>query len=310
MVNLPRGRPKENLRASARASCLCAVREKANIRVILLTCGGRVAPTPGNRIFGLITYFVFASLSYVFVFDKDTLKHPKFLKKQVTLEIIQANCSMPGMALCTVPFFMAELAGYSQLYDTFEEAPFPLYNWLQYPLFLLFTDCGIYFIHRALHHPILYKRLHKPHHKWIMPTPYASHAFHPLDGFAQSVPYHVFPFLFPLQKMAYVALFVFVNFWTILIHDGEYMTNNPVINGAACHSVHHFAFNYNYGQYTTLWDRLGGSFRQPDEAMFNKNTKMSQAQWNKQVQVMEDMVKELEGEDDRVYGPAEQKKTQ
>ena len=27
--------------------------------------------------------------------------------------------------------------------------------------FLLFTDCGIYWIHRWLHHPILYKRLHK-----------------------------------------------------------------------------------------------------------------------------------------------------
>ena len=50
-----------------------------------------------------------------------------------------------------------------------------------------------------------------------MPTPFASHAFHPLDGFSQSVPYHMFPFIFPLQKFASVALFAFINIWTVLI---------------------------------------------------------------------------------------------
>ncbi len=26
---------------------------------------------------------------------------------------------------------------------------------------------------------------------------------------------------------------------------------------------HHVYYNYNYGQYFTLWDRIGGSFRNP-----------------------------------------------
>lgn len=33
--------------------------------------------------------------------------------------------------------------------------------------FLLFTDYCIYWVHRWLHIPILYKTFHKPHHKWI-----------------------------------------------------------------------------------------------------------------------------------------------
>ena len=33
--------------------------------------------------------------------------------------------------------------------------------------FLLFTDYGIYWIHRWLHLPVFYKIFHKPHHKWI-----------------------------------------------------------------------------------------------------------------------------------------------
>ncbi|TKA72268.1 Delta(7)-sterol 5(6)-desaturase, partial [Cryomyces minteri] len=218
-------------------------------------------------IFGLVIYFACATLSYVFIFDKNTFKHPKYLKNQIRMEIKQTLVALPVMAVVTVPFFVAEVRGHSKMYDSTADGPGLWYNILQFPLFITFTDFFIYWIHRGLHHPAVYKRLHKPHHKWIMPTPYASHAFHPLDGYMQSVPYHVFPFIFPLQKFAYIALFTFINVWTVFIHDGEYVANSPIINGAACHTMHHLYFNYNYGQFTTLWDRLGGSYRKPNEEL-------------------------------------------
>ncbi|KAI0840620.1 C-5 sterol desaturase [Hypoxylon sp. FL0890] len=259
-------------------------------------------------IFGFVLYFLFASLSYFFVFDKKTMQHPKYLKNQIWLEIKQANRSMPIMSALTVPFWLLDVRGFTRLYNTPADGPGLWYEILQYPFFILFTDACIYLIHRGLHHPLIYKHLHKPHHKWIMPTPYASHAFHPVDGWAQSLPYHIFPLLFPLNKFASVGLFVFVNFWTIMIHDGEYVANSPVINGAACHTMHHLYFNYNYGQYTTFWDRLGKSYRQPDEDLFQKEQKMSEEQWKKQVKEMEKLVKEVEGEDDRTYDPSTAKK--
>ncbi|EMC96890.1 hypothetical protein BAUCODRAFT_68200 [Baudoinia panamericana UAMH 10762] len=267
--------------------------------------------------FGITIYFFFATLSYLFVFDKNTIHHPKYLKNQISLEIQQTCRSVPIMALLTVPFFLAEVRGHSYMYDSVASAPFThpafqlfggWYNLLQFPLFLLFTDCGIYWIHRALHSKLLYKHLHKPHHKWIMPTPYASHAFHPLDGYAQSVPYHLFPFIFPLQKFAYIALFTFIQIWTVMIHDGEYVANSPIINGAACHTMHHLYFNYNYGQFTTLWDRLGGSYRRPNEELFEKEKKMSAEEWKRQTSEMERMVVEVEGSDDRSYGTEERVK--
>ena len=165
----------------------------------------------------MVVYFIFASLSYIFVFDHATFTHPKYLKHQIRLEMRQTMLSLPCMAIFTTPIFLAEVRGYGKLYDGPSEAPFPLYNFLQFPFFIAFTDFSIYWIHRGLHHPLVYRTFHKPHHKWIMPTPYASHAFHPADGFAQSIPYHVFPFMFPLQKFAYVILFVFINVWTIMI---------------------------------------------------------------------------------------------
>lgn len=36
-------------------------------------------------LFGLVLYFVFASLSYLFIFDHATFTHPKYLKHQVRL---------------------------------------------------------------------------------------------------------------------------------------------------------------------------------------------------------------------------------
>lgn len=163
-------------------------------------------------------YYVGATLSYIFVFDKRTFNHPKFLKNQIRQEIAQTNASLPVMAVLTAPFFLAEVRGCSKLYSSAQEVPL-WYNYFQFPLFIMFTDFFIYLIHRGLHHPLIYKHLHKPHHKWIMPTPYASHAFHPLDGYSQSIPYHVFPFIFPLHKLAYIALFAFINVWTIFIRE-------------------------------------------------------------------------------------------
>jgi len=260
-------------------------------------------------------YFLCAGLSYLFVFDKATLQHPKYLKNQMRMEIKQTVEAIPAMAVLTVPCFLMEVRGYSFIYDSINDTGFThpflsifgsAYNWLQFPIFLCFTDFCIYWIHRGLHHPKIYKRLHKPHHKWIMPTPFASHAFHPLDGFSQSVPYHLFPFLFPLQKFAYLALFVFIQIWTVMIHDGEYVANSPIINGAACHTMHHLYFNYNYGQFTTLWDRMGGSYRKPNDELFAKETKMSDAEWKRQTKEMEKLVVEVEGKDDRSYGPVDE----
>jgi lathosterol oxidase len=267
----------------------------------------------------LVIYFLCATLSYVFVFDKTTFQHPKYLKNQMRMEIRQTMESIPIMAIFTVPFFVAEVRGYSFIYDSATNPGFDhpflswfgnWYNYIQFPLFLMFTDFCIYWIHRGLHHPLVYRRLHKPHHKWIMPTPYASHAFHPLDGYSQSVPYHLFPFMFPLQKFAYIALFTFIQIWTVMIHDGEYVANSPIINGAACHTMHHLYFNYNYGQFTTLWDRLGGSYRKPNEELFRREEKMSESEWKRQTKEMEQRVIEVEGKDDRSYGPETSKKVQ
>ncbi|SJL09310.1 related to sterol delta 5,6-desaturase [Armillaria ostoyae] len=214
-------------------------------------------------------YFIFAWLSYKFIFNHDMMRHPKFLPNQVRLEIMTSVRAFPVMTLLTLPWFQAEVMGYSKLYDGLDTYGWP-YLFASIPLFLLFTDYCIYWVHRWLHVPFIYKVLHKPHHKWIIPSPWSSHAFHPVDGYLQSVPYHLFVFLFPLHRMVYLGLFVFVNFWSIFIHDSDMITGHPletVINGPAHHTLHHIYFTVNYGQYFTWADRVGNSYRQPEKSL-------------------------------------------
>lgn len=219
-----------------------------------------------TSILGIALYLLTAIVLYWLLFDKSILNHPKYKKNQVLLEIKQALFAIPFMSIFAALCFTLETRGYSKLFLDFDSQP--IYNVpLSIVLFFLFTDFGVYLIHRGLHHPSIYKYLHKTHHKWVVSTPFASHAFHPMDGFLQSFPYHLFPFLFPIQKLVYLGLFVVVNIGTVMIHDGNFFINNDYIHGTACHAVHHMYFNYNYGQYTTIWDRLGGSYRRANDDM-------------------------------------------
>jgi len=190
-------------------------------------------------VLGFLLYLAIASLTYWFFFivlkDKfhpDTIPQPK--EGQVRREILLALWSAPVMAILTTPVVLLEFMGYSKDYLDISE-----YGWgyffFSIALFLVFTDTAIYWIHRLEHEiPFLYKYVHKPHHEWIVPTSYAAIAFHPVDGWLQSMPYHIFVFLFPLQKYLYLGLFVFVQLWTISIHDGVDLSPLSFINGAVC----------------------------------------------------------------------------
>lgn len=64
-----------------------------------------------------ILYFLFAWMSYKYLFNHDMMRHPRFLKNQVKLEIQCSLRAFPGMIILTLPWFLAEVRGYSRLYD-------------------------------------------------------------------------------------------------------------------------------------------------------------------------------------------------
>lgn len=141
-----------------------------------------------SAVAALFLYFLLSSLSYFILYDKRLEHHPRFLKRQKYQEIMCSVLSVPAMDVLTLPWFLGEVRGHSLLYTEVSERGWA-YLIFSALWFLVFTDFLIYWIHRIEHHPSIYKYIHKPHHKWIIPTPFAALAFHPLDGYAQSLPY-------------------------------------------------------------------------------------------------------------------------
>ncbi|AAZ13089.1 lathosterol oxidase, putative [Trypanosoma equiperdum] len=230
-----------------------SLRDQMFVYWLLLTTGG------------IVMYLLCASFStYLFFFEFAETYFPRTIAKgglhdQIIHEIFIAVASVPFMAILMTPAAVLSHRGYSKLYYNVDDYGWP-YLFFSAALFFVFTDFMVYWFHRGLHHPTLYRHLHKLHHTYKYTTPFSSHAFNPCDGFGQGVPYYAFIFIFPVHHYLFVLLFMAVNLWTVSIHD-QVDFGGHIINTTGHHTIHHEKFSYDYGQYFTFWDRIGGTYK-------------------------------------------------
>jgi lathosterol oxidase len=197
---------------------------------------------------GYFFYFFFSGLSFFYFFrwKRDTYYPttlPEDLNKQIGVEIGIAVRSIPVMSILMAPFSMLVQRGHTRVYHHVHDMPGGwLYLIFSIFAFLFLTDMMIYFIHRGLHTPWMYQRFHKPHHTYRFTTPFSSHAFHPVDGWAQGVPYYLVTLILPIHGTLLTILFIFVNFWTISIHDQVDFCGAGWINSTGHHTIHHISF--------------------------------------------------------------------
>jgi Delta7-sterol 5-desaturase len=134
--------------------------------------------------------------------------------------------------------------------------------------YLTLVEIGIYWMHRSLHtSPWLYQNIHKPHHKYMRKetlTPWASIAFHPIDGMLQASPYVVCLFIVPMHYFTHMGMLFFTSMWATNIHDAMPGDTEPIM-GSKYHTVHHTDFNYNYGQFFIFCDKFWGTLKVPED---------------------------------------------
>jgi Delta7-sterol 5-desaturase len=170
-----------------------------------------------------------------------------------------------GNTLLILPIQILIVAGQSRLYTDIHQYGIA-YLAASAVGALLFAETAIYWLHRLLHARPFFRHLHSIHHRFREPNPMIAYAFHPVDSFTQSLPYHLYVFIIPTNFWVYFPLFLFSSFWAVLIHDGVRWIPGwlvPLVNYAGCHTTHHWFGRYNYGNYFTFWDRICGTYRSP-----------------------------------------------
>ncbi|XP_065827107.1 uncharacterized protein [Oscarella lobularis] len=130
---------------------------------------------------------------------------------------------------------------------------------------LFINEALFYWGHRALHHPLLYRRFHKIHHHFHVPVAFSAEYVHPVDNLiTTAIPLAAGPLLLGSHMFT---------FWIITVirlaegldgHSGHdfwwspfrYFPFRP---SAAVHDFHHSANSGNYGGLLLLWDWLCGT---------------------------------------------------
>lgn len=147
------------------------------------------------------------------------------------------------------------------------------YGWIyllvSIPLLLLVHDTYFYWIHRLMHHPRLYRRVHFVHHKSVNPSPWAAYAFHPVEAVLEAGIIPLLLVTIPMHPISFSLISTLMLWFNVYGHLGyelfpAHIYTHPIgrwLNSSVHHNLHHEKFNGNYGLYFSIWDRLCGTLR-------------------------------------------------
>lgn len=143
---------------------------------------------------------------------------------------------------------------------TFAEHSWAFIVWLLILPFVLSSH--FYLIHRLLHHPLLFDRFHKLHHRNIHIGPWSGMSMHPVEHlfYISSVLVHFVIASHPVIVLLHLYMrslapsFSHAGFEKLVVKDVE------VVEAADFHhQLHHKYFECNYGNVDTPWDRWLGT---------------------------------------------------
>ena len=151
---------------------------------------------------------------------------------------------------------------------TFESNPIWFLAFLV--LIPIWSAFHFYWVHRLLHVPFLYTRVHSLHHRNVSLGPWAGLSMHPVEHFlyltslcihwvVASHPVHL---IFHVIYEAPGAAMTHTGYENLLVKDKRWLAL-----GTFYHTLHHRYYECNYGNQEMPWDRWFGTFHDgTDEA--------------------------------------------
>ncbi|NWY12354.1 FXDC2 protein, partial [Aphelocoma coerulescens] len=143
--------------------------------------------------------------------------------------------------------------------STFSEE-LPTFQWflVELSIFTVVEEILFYYTHRLVHHPVLYKYIHKKHHEWTAPIGVVSIYAHPIEHIiSNTLPVMTGPMIMGSHIVSISAWFSLALVTTSISHCGYHL---PFLPSPEFHDFHHLKFNQCYGVLGVL-DFLHGTDR-------------------------------------------------
>lgn len=134
-------------------------------------------------------------------------------------------------------------------------------------LAIVIHDAYFYWTHRAMHHPWLFKHVHRVHHLSTSPSPWAAYAFAPPEALVNALVFPLVVLVVPMHESAAFAFLVYMIVMNVIGHLGIELYPRGWVRArwtrwystSTHHNLHHRDFRGNYGLYFTWWDRAMGT---------------------------------------------------
>jgi sterol desaturase/sphingolipid hydroxylase (fatty acid hydroxylase superfamily) len=145
------------------------------------------------------------------------------------------------------------------------------YGWtwftLSIGLIILIHDAYFYWTHRLMHHPRLFRFMHRTHHRSLSPSPWAAYSFSTWEAFVQAGIAPLVLFTLPIHPLAFSIFMLWQISFNVLGHCGYELFPRWfvrswagfLINTATHHAQHHETNRANFSLYFNYWDRLMGT---------------------------------------------------
>lgn len=166
------------------------------------------------------------------------------------------------VALGTIALIQAD---YTRMYRAVEDYGL-LYLLASVPLLLVLHDTYFYWAHRLMHHPVLFRHVHRVHHLSRTPTPWAAYAFALGEAVLMALFVPLAVLLLPVHPSALFTFLALMILRNAMGHSGvefhpESWVDSPLdaLTTVTHHDLHHQHLRGNYGLYFTWWDRLMGT---------------------------------------------------
>jgi lathosterol oxidase len=234
----------------------------------------------------LVWYTLAAATVYLFfyVLFRTRLRHRRASPHdpragQIRREVAHSLRSIAVFGVVTLLVLLAARAGWTRLYGRVEQYGWPWFV-ASIAVMIALHDAYFYWTHRLMHHPRVFRLVHRTHHLSTSPTPWAAYAFGPIEALVQAGIGPLIIFTIPTHGVAFATFMAWQIVFNVFGHCGyeiypRWFMKTPLrwlINSVTHHAQHHETFRANYGLYFNVWDRLMGTNHPDYHARFEQAT--------------------------------------